>query len=77
MQSPRDRWERASKSDTEGSSGTHIGDEWNFRWITKVQNRFAINLGYAYFKPGEFTINQTSRVDPSHFVYLEISSIFL
>lgn len=77
LQSPRDRWERANLRDTEGSSGTHIGDEWNFRWITKVQNRLTINLGYAYFKPGEFTINQTSRVDPSHFVYLEISTIFL
>jgi hypothetical protein len=76
LQSPTDRWDRPNKRDEDGKSGTHIGDEWNFRWITKIAGHFNLNVGYAYFKPGEFAINQTQRVDPSHFVYVELSTIF-
>ena len=31
------------------------------------------NIGYAYFKPGEFTVNTTGRDQNSNFVYLEMT----
>jgi hypothetical protein len=77
LASPFDRWERAVLQDTKGISGTHIGDEFNIRWITKISPRFLLNIGYAYFLPGEFTISQTGRNQVSNFYYIEFSSILI
>jgi len=70
----KDRWSGVGNlRDQTGKSGDYMGFEYNFRARFDLNSRVKANIGYAYFKPGEFTINTTGREMNSHFGYLEVA----
>lgn len=58
--------------DESGESGSFIGHELDARVILRPVSRVALNLGYAYFRAGEFTRN-AGRAGSSNFGYAELS----
>ena len=74
LASATDRWNAANRiQDKTGKSGNYMGFEYNFRIRFDVMYGVKANIGYAYFKPGEFTVNTTGRDQNSNFVYLEMT----
>lgn len=72
LASDTDRWNNANLRDSSGQSGDFIGQEFDMRLRQKLMPHVEATTGYAYFEPGEFTEN-TSRNEPSHFFYLELT----
>lgn len=73
LASAKDRWSGVGNlRDQTGQSGEYMGFEYNFRARYDLNSRVKANIGYAYFKPGDFTINTTGREMNSHFGYLEL-----
>ena len=74
LASATDRWNAANRiQDKTGRSGNYMGFEYNFRIRFDVMYGVKANIGYAYFKPGEFTVNTTGRDQNSNFLYLEMT----
>lgn len=72
LASATDRWNAAGLRDEAGESGSFIGHELDARVILRPASRVALNLGYAYFRAGEFTRN-AGRAGSSNFGYAELS----
>lgn len=73
LASARDRWSGVGNlRDQTGQSGEYMGFEYNVRARYDLNSRVKANIGYAFFKPGDFTINTTGREINSHFGYLEL-----
>lgn len=85
--SPADRWNNGLVLNTLGTTGlytannannsseTKLGDEYNLR-IRYPFPHLKVNIGYAYFKPGDYMIKWLRGGD-SHFAYLEVSAVLL
>jgi hypothetical protein len=74
LASATDRWSGANLRDQTGKSGSYMGFEYNFRIRFNIFSHLQANLGYAYFKPGDFTINTSGRDKNSHFLYAEFTA---
>ena len=78
LASATDRWNNAGLRDQTGKSGDDVGSEFDIRFRYPVNKYLALNIGYAYFKAGDFTIKTSQKLDPgrkdnSTFVYVETS----
>jgi hypothetical protein len=73
LASETDRWNSANLKDETGKSGKYLGDEFNIRFRFPLLSRVKANIGYAFFKPGSFTVDTSGRERDSHFTYLELS----
>lgn len=73
LASATDRWNAANRRDPTGRSGTHMGNEADVRVRFPVTARVGVNLGYAVFRPGEFTRTVSGRTDTSHMPYVEVT----
>lgn len=78
LSSATDRWNNAGLRDTTGKSGVDVGSEFDIRFRYTVNKYLALNIGYAYFKAGDFTIKTSQKLDPgrkdnSNFLYVETS----
>jgi hypothetical protein len=78
LASSTDRWNNAGLRDPSGKSGDDIGSEFDIRFRYPVNKYLALNIGYAYFKAGDFTIKTSQKLDPgrkdnSNFLYVETS----
>jgi hypothetical protein len=78
LASATDRWNNAGLRDTTGKSGDDVGSEFDIRFRFPVNKYLALNIGYAYFKAGDFTIKTSQKLDPgrkdnSNFLYVETS----
>jgi len=78
LASATDRWNNAGLRDTSGKSGDDVGSEFDIRFRYPVNKYLALNIGYAYFKAGDFTIKTSRKLDPgrkdnSNFLYVETS----
>lgn len=71
LESGNDRFYGASLQDASGDSGTHLGDEIDFRLRWSPDRRMTVTLGYSHFMSGEFVRAQTGRQD-TDFAYLEL-----
>ncbi|MCX7997985.1 MAG: alginate export family protein [Leptospiraceae bacterium] len=75
LASSTDRWNTANGiRDKNGKSGDFMGFEYNFRIRFNIISRLKANLGYAYFKPGYFTISTSGRSQVSNFLYAEFTA---
>lgn len=75
LASATDRWNTANGiRDKNGKSGDFMGFEYNFRIRFNILSRLKANLGYAYFKPGDFTISTSGRSGVSNFLYAEFTA---
>jgi hypothetical protein len=78
LASATDRWNNAGLRDMSGKSGDDVGSEFDIRFRYSVNKYLALNIGYAYFKAGDFTIKTSRQLDPgrkdnSNFLYVETS----
>ncbi|MDQ3268414.1 MAG: alginate export family protein, partial [Pseudomonadota bacterium] len=78
LASATDRRNNAGLRDTSGKSGVDVGSEFDIRFRYTVNKYLALNIGYAYFKAGDFTIKTSQKLDPgrkdnSNFLYVETS----
>lgn len=85
--SPHDRWGNANILSTlangtayttataNNNTDSKLGDEFNLR-IRYPFPHLKLNVGYAYFKPGNYT-EKFLRAQESHFAYLEVSAVLL
>ncbi|WCL49243.1 alginate export family protein [Leptospira sp. GIMC2001] len=73
LASNTDRWNNARLRDESGQSGIAIGEEYNIRMRYKINNKLNTTIGYAFFKPNEFTLETSGREKDSHFAYIEMS----
>ena len=78
LASATDRWNNAGLRDQTGKSGDDVGSEFDIRFRYPVNKYLALNIGYAYFKAGDFTIKTSQKLDPgrkdnSTFIYVETS----
>lgn len=71
LESGNDRFYGASLQDVSGDSGTHLGDEIDFRIRWSPDRRMTVTLGYSHFMSGEFVRALTGRRD-TDFAYLEL-----
>jgi hypothetical protein len=71
LQSANDRFYGAALIDPAGASGTHLGDEIDFRIRWTPNQKVQVILGYSHFLCGEFVRAQTGRQD-TDFAYLEV-----
>jgi hypothetical protein len=76
--SAKDRWNnagilKAATAEGNVNNDAKIGDEYNLR-IRYPFTRLKVNVGYAYFRPGSYTI-KFLRGGDSHFTYLEVSAL--
>lgn len=72
LASRSDRWNVAGLSDPTGRSGDFLGHEYNLRVRFPVASRVKANVGYGYFRPGQFP-SRLGRGKDSHFLYVELS----
>ena len=72
LASDTDRWNVAGVRDETGRSGSFVGQEVNARVRYRLSDRIDANLGYAWFRPGEFARSLRHTGD-SHFFYIELS----
>lgn len=75
--SPTDRWNNANILNTATAAGnantdTKLGEEFNIR-IRYPFPHLKVNVGYAYFKAGNY-VEKFKRPGDSHFAYLELSA---
>ena len=78
LASATDRWNNAGLRDSSGKSGDDVGSEFDIRFRYPVSKYLALNIGYAYFKAGDFTKSTSQKIDPgrkdsSNFLYVETS----
>lgn len=78
LASATDRWNNADLRDSSGNSGDDVGSEFDIRFRYPVSKYLALNIGYAYFKAGDFTKSTSQKIDPgrkdsSNFLYVETS----
>lgn len=78
LASATDRWNNAGLRDPSGKSGDDVGSEFDIRFRYPVSKYLALNIGYAYFKAGDFTKSTSQKIDPdrkesSNFLYVETS----
>lgn len=71
LESSTDRFVGASLQDATGASGSHLGDEVDFRIRWSPESRMTVTLGYSHFISGRFVQSQTGRGD-TDFTYLEV-----
>lgn len=71
LESGNDRFYGGSLQDVSGDSGTHLGDEIDFRIRWSPDRRMTVTLGYSHFMSGEFVRALTGRQD-TDFAYLEL-----
>lgn len=72
LDSRKDRWNVTGLRDQTGNSGSFLGHEYDGRLRYKLDPRADVILGYALFKPGEFTRKQ-GRPETTHFLYVELT----
>ncbi|OYV05989.1 MAG: hypothetical protein CFE26_08695 [Verrucomicrobiales bacterium VVV1] len=70
LASDTDSFVNAKLRDTTGNSGSSIGQELDFRIRVELDERIDLNVGYAYFLPGNFT-EKLGKGKESHFAYVE------
>ncbi|MCB5191407.1 alginate export family protein [Methylobacillus arboreus] len=75
LDSATDRWNAgANLRDQTGNSGRDLGEEWDIRVRFPLHKHVAANVGYAYFKGGDFVKNvYGDRKDTSNFLYVELT----
>ena len=78
LQSDTDRWGAANLRDQTGKSGKSIGEEFDIRVRFPINDKIALNTGYAKFWAGDFAKRTSQLVDPgrsadSDFFYTELS----
>lgn len=79
LDSAKDRWNAgANLQDTTGASGKDLGKEYDLRVRFPINQYASLNLGYAHFWAGNFTITNTlvgdsHRQNNSDFFYAECS----
>ena len=71
LESATDRFLGASLQDATGASGSHLGDEIDFRIRWSPESRMTVTLGYSHFICGGFVRSQAGRGD-TDFAYLEV-----
>lgn len=80
LDSATDRWNAGGNlRDATGRSGKNVGEELDVRVRFPLNKYVGANIGYAYFRAGDFTKVTSQRVDPgrrdhSDFLYVEISA---
>lgn len=72
LASATDRWNAPGLRDPTGQSGTFLGHEVDVQLRTTVLPVVDVNVGYAFFTPGEFPRNLGRRLD-THFLYVELN----
>ncbi|HEX7260640.1 MAG TPA: alginate export family protein [Luteolibacter sp.] len=70
LASDTDSFVNANLRDTTGNSGSSIGQELDLRLRIELDERIDLNVGYAYFLPGDFT-EKLGKGKESHFAYAE------
>ncbi|MCB5185078.1 alginate export family protein [Methylobacillus gramineus] len=79
LDSATDRWNAGNNlTDATGNSGRDLGEEWDIRVRFPVIDKVSANVGYAYFKGGDFTKATSQRIeagrkDTSNFFYVELT----
>ncbi len=77
LDSATDRWGAGNNLvDATGRSGRDLGEEWDIRVRFPVVDKVSANVGYAYFKGGDFIKNSPAtlgRKDTSNFFYVELT----
>jgi hypothetical protein len=76
-----DRWNAGNNlQDATGAAGSDLGKEFDLRVRFPVNQYASLNLGYAYFKAGDFVkttsrrvAGQSDRSDTSNFFYTELT----
>jgi hypothetical protein len=76
-----DRWNAGNNlQDPTGAAGSDLGKEFDLRVRFPVNQYASLNLGYAYFKAGDFVkttsrrvAGQSDRSDTSNFFYTELT----
>lgn len=76
--SPVDRWNNAQILNTPTAEGnlnteSRIGEEYNIR-VRYPFPYLKVNVGYAFFRPGEYT-TKFKRGGDTHFMYIELSAV--
>lgn len=71
LESAADRFYGGGLQDATGASGSHLGDEIDFRLRWTPDARIQVTFGYSHFMCGEFIRRQTGRQD-TDFTYLEL-----
>jgi len=75
LSSPTDQFAAANNArDLTGESGDGIGHEFDIRARWQMTKKLEAILGYAYFRPGDFTSNLV-RPGDTDFAYLELDLI--
>lgn len=72
LASDTDRWNVANLRDTTGRRGDFVGSEIDGRARYALHKQADVTVGYAFFKPGEFT-RKSGRPDNTHFFYVELT----
>lgn len=70
LASDTDSFVNAKLRDSTGNSGSSIGQELDLRIRIEVDKRIDLNVGYAYFLPGNFT-EKLGKGKETHFAYAE------
>lgn len=79
LASATDRWNGGGNlRDSTGKSGKDVGEEFDIRVRYPISKYVGLNVGYAYFRAGDFTRKTSQLVDPgrkdsSNFLYVETS----
>lgn len=72
-----DRWAAGNNLRVNnGSAGRDLGEEWDIRVRFPVVDKVSANVGYAYFKGGNFVQDApatSNRKDSSNFFYVELT----
>ena len=70
LASDTDSFVNANLRDNTGNSGSFLGHELDLRTRIELDKRIDLNVGYAWFLPGEFTQTQ-GKGRETHFAYVE------
>lgn len=77
LDSATDRWAAGNNLRVaNGSAGSDLGQEWDIRVRFPVVDKVSANVGYAYFKGGDFVKTayaSSNRKDTSNFFYVELT----
>lgn len=67
---------RAGIVDADGRSGDFVCQELDLRMRYKFDDHLSLDMGYAYFIPGDFVRNAIDSCDDSDFFYVQLTSSF-
>lgn len=73
LDSKRDSWARTGLVDPAGRSGSFVGQEIDLQMTWKLNEHAQLDIGYAYFMPGDFVRNASEDADDSDFLYVELT----